>query len=184
MIKHALLFCFGLLLSMQVFTQQIEGIKVIDVASQEDDRVYYMDATIETHLPEYVLKAFYNGIPLPLVIQVEVNKARSWWFDQALVTVEQRYLLHYYPLYDSVQTDNLNDGSVSNYSSLTYALKRLGTINHYPLLDKEHFGEIDNITARIRLKIDSSRLPKPLRATSLLGGNWDISSEWKEWTLR
>jgi len=160
------------------------GTKVIEVASQEDDRVYYMDAIIDISLPEHVKTAFYNGIPLPLVVEVEVKETNDWWIDVSLVTVEQHYLLHYYPLYDSVRTDNLNNGSSTNQSTLQYALKKIGNIQRYPILDKEHFGGVDNIKAQIRFKIDSTRLPKPLRATSLLGGSWNIASDWKEWTIK
>lgn len=179
-----------ILLLMSVFTISIgaqkseEGIKVVEVSSYEDERNYYMDAKIETHLPEYLKQAVYNGIPLPLLLQIEVKESNGWWFDRSLVTIERRFLLHYLPLYDAIRLDNVSTGSSNHHSSLETALRKVGSFNKFPILDKEHFSTENGIYARIRLKVDVSALPKPLRADSLLGGSWNISSEWKQWALR
>ncbi len=161
-----------------------EGIRVTHVSSQEDDRVYYMDAMIEIQIPEYIIQAIYNGVPLPLLLQIEVNELNSWWLDRTLVTIEQRYVLHYFPLYDFIRLDNLTDGSSVTLKSFNAAFKKIGTIDHFPILDKEHFSISNEIYARMRLKLDESALPKPLRTESLLGGSWDIESDWKEWSVR
>ena len=175
----------NILFSTASFGQQIEeGITVIEVSSTEDDRIYYMDAVIETRLPEYIVQAIYNGIPLPLLLQIEVNELNNWWLDKTLVTIEQQYILHYFPLFDSFRLDNLTDGSSVALGSFNAVFNKIGTINHFPILDKEHFSNSHEITARIRLKVDETGLPKPLRTESLLGGSWDISSDWKEWVVR
>ena len=175
---------FVLLVLSPVNAEELEqGIRVVDVSSQEGERVFYMDAQIETHLPQYISDAVLNGVPLPLLLQIEVRENKNWWFDRSLVTVEQRYLLRYYPLLDSFGLNNLTTGSNIYKSSLALALKTVGEIKGFPILDKEHFKTDGNIYARIRLKVDETALPKPLRTNSFLGGNWKISSEWKEWQL-
>jgi len=170
---------------VSINAQQIEdGIRVLEVSSHEDDRTYYIDGVIETHLPEYMTQAIYNGIPLPLQLQIDVKESSNWWFDRSLVTIEQRYLLHYLPLYDTIRLENLSTGSSTLQRSLVTALRKVGRIKNFPILDKEHFDTKNGIYARIRLKVDVSALPKPLRAESLLGGSWNISSDWKELQLR
>jgi len=161
-----------------------QGIRVIEVSSQQDERLFFMGARIETQLPQYMIDAVLSGIPLPLLLQIEVHENNNWWFDRSLVIIEQRYVLHYYSLLDSFRLNNLTTGSSLNKSTLSNALKTIGTIKHFPILDKEHFNTDGNLYARIRLKIDESALPKPLRTNVLLGGSWEISSEWKEWQLQ
>lgn len=161
-----------------------EGITVLDVSSVEDGRIHFMDAHIEIHLPDYVRHAIYNGIPLPMLLQIEVNEKKDWWLDQTLVIIEQRYVLHYYPLFDSFRLNNLTNGSSQNLSSFDNAFQKIGVISRFPILDNEHFPNSEDLYARIRLKIDIAALPKPLRNESLLGGSWDIASEWKEWALQ
>ncbi len=181
---------FFLTLLLNIFTSNIsaqqpeQGIRVIEVLSYEDERTYYMDARIESHLPDYLEQAVYSGIPLPLLLQIEVKESNNWWFDRSLVTIEQHYLLHYLPLFGRIKLDNLSDGSSHHHDSLATALRQVGSLHKFPILDKEHFSTQNKIYARIRLKVDVSALPKPLRADSLLGGSWDISSDWKEWVLR
>ena len=173
------------LLTSALFAQHIpEGISVISVSSKEDDRIYYMDALIDTHLPDYIIQAVYGGVPLPLLLQIEVNEKNNWWLDTTLVTIEQRYLLRYFPLLDSIKLNILSDGSSVTFGSFKAAFKKIGSIKRFPILDEEHFPNNGGIYARIRLKIDRTSLPKPLRTESLLGGSWDIASDWKKWTVR
>jgi len=160
-----------------------QGISIIAVSSQQDDRLFYMDATIETHLPLYMKEAVHSGVPLPLLLQIRVKENNEWWFDRSLVTIEQRLVLHYYPLLDAFRLNNLTTGASSSHGTLALALKKIGTLYHFPILDKEHFKTDNQLTARIRLKVDASALPKPLRTDSLLGGSWELSSEWKELPL-
>ncbi len=179
-------FCFMLLfLNNALHAEQMEeGIKVVEVSSIEGEQIYYMDANIEINLPKYMVDAIYNGIPLPLLIQVEVKEEENWWFNRSLVTVEQRYVLHYYPLRDVFKLNNLSSDSSTTQRTLEMALKKIGTIRHFPILDKEDFKTDKSLYGFLHLKIDVDALPKPLRTTALLGGNWDIGSEWKEWRLQ
>jgi len=160
-----------------------QGISVTAVSSQQDDRLFYMDATIETHLPLYMTEAVYSGVLLPLLLQIQVKENNEWWFDRSLVTIEHRLVLHYYPLLSVFRLNNLTTGASSSHSTLALALKKIGTLHHFPILDKEHFKTDHQLYARIRLKVDASALPKPLRTNSLLGGSWELSSEWKEFPL-
>jgi len=160
------------------------GIEVINVSSHMGDRVHYMDAFIKTKLPEYMVHAVKNGVPLPLTLQIEVKESQDWWFDKSLVTIEQQYILHYLSLVDLVRVTNLTAGSSYTVGSIKRALKKIGVINQFPLLDNEHFKVQNTLYARIRLKVNVNALPQPLRTDTLLGGSWDLSSDWKEWILQ
>lgn len=177
-----------MLICLSVFQLQAElkdpGIEVVSVQTYAKDRIYFMSAVIETKLPDYITLAVQNGLPLPLIIQIEVLNPNSWWFDESMVLVEQRYQIHYLPLLDAVQLENINAGSNSTYSSIEHALEKIGVIIDYPLLDREHFILADDTYARIRMKIDIDSLPKPLRTQTILGGSWNIKSDWKEWVLK
>ncbi len=163
--------------------QHIDGISILSVSSKEDERVFYMDADIDIQLPQYIVEALYSGIPLPMLLQVKVKETRNWWPDRLLVTVEQRYVLHYYPLLDVFKLNNLTTGSSTSHTRLDLALSKIGMIRHFPVLDKEHFITDNRLYAALHLKVDVEALPKPLRTEALLGGNWDIGSAWKEWPL-
>lgn len=153
------------------------------VSSQARERVFFMDALFKIKLPEHINHAIYNGVPLPLLLQIEVKESNNWWFDTKLVTIEQRYVLHYLSLLDAVRLINVTEGSSSTIGTLEKALQKISVIKNYPFLDREHFNLQNETYARLRLLIDIDSLPNPLKTQAVLGGDWELNSGWKEWVL-
>lgn len=145
--------------------------------------VFFLNAVFEIQLPFYITDAIDQGFNLPVLMEIEVFKSKSFWFDEQVVYIKQQYQLNYHPLLDAVSVYNVNSGRRQYFSSLTEAIQHLTVILDFPVLDKNNLPDDRSYQARIRLGVDQSQLPIPLKSSSLWKNNWDLKSEWYEWEV-
>lgn len=160
------------------------SVKVQEVTTRLSDKVYSLDARLEYKLTGPMLEALHKSIPLTFVLSIEVLLPRTYWLDDIITKLEQRYQLSYLPLTQQYQVRNLNSGAVYHLPSLQIALAVLGTVIDLPLLDKSLLTEGDSYQTRLRVQLDIEELPLPLRLLSYLSDEWRIRSEWYKWPLQ
>jgi hypothetical protein len=157
---------------------------VISSASTRlDGSVYFLDARFEINLPGYIASAFEKGFDLPISMEVEVVRHRDYWFNEAVVTIRQQYLLQYHAILDSVTLLNVSAGSRRHFSSLKDALSFLTVLENYPLLDNHSLKQDEQYHAILQFGIDLAELPIPLKSSSWWENDWDLVSEPREWII-
>lgn len=146
-----------------------------------------LDADITLQLDAEPLEALHNGIPLTLLIEIEVERKRSWWMrwwlDEEIAFLEQRYQIEYHALSHQYLLININSGERQASPRLQPLLSRIGTINNFPLLDKNLAAEEGRYEVSLRALLDIESLPAPLRPIAYLTPSWRIRSDWKRWFL-
>ena len=73
----------------------------------------------------------------------------------------------------------LSFGGLSRtFDSLEQVLPLVRQIHDWRIADVSVVEDADDIEAEVRMRLDASRLPKPLQVT--IGGNsdWDLDSDW------
>lgn len=151
--------------------------------TQLDDSVYFLNAVLDIHLPDYIVNSFEHGIVLPLVMEIEISKERAFWFDQDIVVIKQQYQIQNHALLDSVSLKNINSGSRLYFSSLQETLNYLTVLLEFPLLDNNALNPSGHYRGRLKFGIDVAELPVPLKSSSLWQHDWDLSSDWFEWDI-
>jgi hypothetical protein len=146
--------------------------------------VYVLNARVDYSLSEAVVEALHSGVTLTLLVEIEVERARDLLWDAGLTSLSQRYELRYHALTRQYLVKNLNTGVQQAFPSQEAALSDLGEIKDVPLLDEHLLTPGANYNARLRARLDHSKLPTPLRLTALLSAAWQISSEWYTWHLQ
>lgn len=181
MVKRVFTLLLLLLLPSQALAQQ--EIAVNSASTRLDGNVYFLSAVFDINLPYHITAAFEQGFELPLVMEVEVFKHRTFWLDDDVVTIRQQYQLQHHAMLDSVSVLNVNAGSRLYYSTLKQALSRLTFVLDYPLLDNNALKPAESYNARIHFGIDMAELPVPLKSSSFWKNNWNIMSDWYEWNI-
>ena len=178
------LYLFLVLLLMRPSYALAEKEFVIKSAStQLNESVHFLNAVFEINLPEYISLAFDQGFDLPIALQIEVFRQRSFWLDEEVVTIKQKYRLQYHSMLDSISLLNVNAGSQLHFSSLEEALMHLTVLLNFPLLDNNALKDNEYYNARMNIGIDNAELPIPLKSSSLWKNDWSIVSEWYEWEI-
>lgn len=159
-------------------------ITIRSVETVYKDKVYLLNANIEYQLSEPSIEALKNGVPLILLLDIEVEKQRNWWWSKNVANLEQGYLLIYHALTENYLVTNLNSSAQNNYRSLHAALDALGHIRALPILDEKLLEADSKYFVKVRMHLDIESLPAPMRPFAYLSSDWRLESDWYSWPLQ
>jgi len=147
------------------------------------DKVYYLNARIDYELSDKVLEVMHKGVPVVVVLDIEFQRSRKFFWDEEIAQLVQRYQLEYHALTRQYLVTNLNSGSQHSFPTLEVALTVLGTVVDLPALDRQLLEEKGQYIGLMRASVDVGELPTPLRLRAYFSGDWHLSSEWYSWIL-
>lgn len=162
-------------------TTEEAGLQVERVSVVLRDEVYYLNADIRFVPSAPVIEALERGVPMPLLLTVEILRERSYLWNETVTTLEQRYELDRHELTRQYTIRNLNIDTQSAFPTRGAALHALGQIIDLPLIDANLLDADEAYIGRLRMGIDTESLPVPLRLRALVSSEWRLSSEWHEW---
>jgi len=161
-----------------------EAFTIRSVETSLVDRVYTLSAQVEYKFSDAAIEALENGVPLIVLIQIEVEQERNWWLNKEIAELQQGYLLLYHALTEKYIINNLNSGAQENYDSLHAAVSALGQLEALPILDANLTREGTRYLIRLRTYLDLEALPAPMRPVAYISSQWRLESDWYEWPLQ
>ncbi|HFD31389.1 MAG TPA: DUF4390 domain-containing protein [Gammaproteobacteria bacterium] len=179
----AALLCLFTLFSFST-TSFAEGFRILAAETKLKNHVYHLEANMDLKFSDDALDALRSGVPLIVLVNIEVNKDRSWWWDKTIAELEQGYLLLYHALSEKYIIHNLNSGAQQNFISLNAALHFLSNIRDFPLIDKNLLDEDDDYYVQMRIYLDIESLPAPMRPIAYISSQWQLESDWFTWPLK
>lgn len=138
-----------------------------------------LDAKIAITLTPSIADALARGITQPFVAELEIERPRNWWFDADVLDASRRVKLGYNLLLRTWVVDT--DTRSRNFSSLGQAIAALGTIEGWLLPGKPEFVHGEHYAARLRLRIDTQALPKPMIIGAFTSDKWELATPWHHW---
>ncbi len=161
-----------------------EAFTVRSVETSLVDGVYTLSAQIKYNFSDAAIEALENGVPLIVLIKIEVERERSWWLNKEIAELQQGYLLLYHALTEKYIINNLNSGAQDNYDSLHAAVSALGKLESLPILDANLTSKNARYLVRLHTYLDLEALPAPMRPMAYISSQWRLESEWYEWPLQ
>lgn len=180
--RTATLLLLGLLLGLSTLARA-DSFTIREASTRLQERVFLMDARIDYRLSSDAITALNSGVPLTIVLDMEIERKRKWWLNETIAELQQDYLIIYHALSHRYLVVNLNSGANYTYTTLSTALDELGRIYDLPLLDATFVeqGEHYEVTLQASLEIES--LPAPLRPLAYLTSAWRLKSNEYTWSL-
>jgi hypothetical protein len=146
---------------------------------------YYLDANFEVGLTPTLEDALNKGLPLHFVIEFDLIYPRwytAYLWNKSVAELEQHSRLSYNAL---TRQYRLSFGSLhQNFDALNDALALLGRVRPRFVVDPDELDQGKVYEAAIRMRLDTSQLPKPFQINALASRDWNLSSEWFRWTVR
>jgi len=143
------------------------------------DDMYVLDAELDFNLTEVAIEAIQNGVSLPLVLTIVVERDRWYLWNKKIITIRQPYELKYYALSRQYGLKNLITDSQEIFSYLDTAIAYLGKVEKFPLLKQNKITDsIDKYWVYLQIHLDIESLPVPLRPIAHLSSQWRLSSSW------
>jgi hypothetical protein len=161
-----------------------EGYFEVRSASTRDvDGVVSLDARLQLVLSSEALAALESGVTLTIELQVQVIRARRFMIDSVDAELAIRYELEYRPLSQRYILKNLNSGDQDSFATLYSALNSLGRVQGLPVIDDELLIPDRDYRLRLRAMLNTQQYPASLRLLFFWRGQWQLQSEWFEWSL-
>lgn len=180
----ALVFCVfvTLQLSADRATAQDAGFDMERVDMRAVNGVYLLDAFIDFDFSKESLEALHSGVPLTVVLEMEVRRERAI-LDATVAQVEARYALEVHPLSGQYLVRNAATGVIASFPAYQDAVGQLGLIDGFPLIDQSLLEPGETYYLRMRARLDIEALPSPMRLVAYLNSLWRLSSDWHAWPL-
>jgi len=164
------------------------GFDIRNARTELVDGVFLLDADIRFVFSEEALEAIENGVPVTIIVEMQVLRERSliWdnmWWDKAIANVDAKLRIETRPLSKTYQVRNLNSGESQVFGTFNEMVIGLGKIRNFPLLDEYLIGDDGRYYLRLRALLDIESLPSPMRPWAYLNSLWRLKSDWTEWPL-
>jgi hypothetical protein len=158
-----------------------DGIQVDKAQARQSEDGYQLAVEYGINLNFALQQALSRGIPLYFVSEFSLTRSRWYWLDEDIFHSEQTTKFSYNVL---TRQYRISRGALyQNFASLDEALNTLarqssGTIPMAML------GKANSYVAEVRLRLDTTQLPKLLQVNALTGRDWNLDSEAYRWVIR
>jgi hypothetical protein len=136
-----------------------------------------LDADFDFELPWVLVDAVNRGVALYFVVDFELYRERWYWFDRRVVGQSLTYRLTYSPL---TRQYRLARGTLAlPFDTLEEALQTLRRIRGWKVLERGALKPNEDYRAQLRMRLDTSQLPKPFQINALTNRDWTLASDWR-----
>lgn len=153
-------------------------IKSAELLAAEDN--YALNTDFDLALSPVIEDALNKGVPLTFLIEFQLSTPRKYWFDDEIVSQSQHFTLSYHAL--SRQYLVNRNGRQQSFANLQQAKEEISNIKSWPVLDKKLLKKGDVYLAAIKVRLDQTKLPKPVQVEAIGSDDWNIASERYRWT--
>lgn len=172
----------GALLACWVGLASADGRSAVKEASvHATAQGHVLDADIRVALNRTLEDALVRGIDLHFVLELEVTRPRDWWFDADVVEAVRKQRLYYHLLLRRYIVDS--GYRTRTAATLDEALALLGRVDGWPVAERGTLVPGRRYEGRLRLRLDSSQLPKPLSIGAVAGDRWEFATPWYAWSF-
>lgn len=142
---------------------------------------YMLDADLDIVLNSTLVDALAKGINLHFLLELELTRPRNWWFDESIAEPVRKMRIYYHLLLRRYIVES--GYTTRNAATLEGALAMLGQVDDWQVLDRGALKTGQRYDARVRLRLDTAKLPKPLSIGAVTSDNWELVTPWYGWSF-
>jgi len=158
-----------------------EGVAVRNVVIESVEDGYQLAADFDMAFSPRLEEAVNRGVPLHFVVEFEMSRPRWYWFDEKPIQLSQTYKISYTPL---LRQYRLSVGNVyQNFTRFEEVTRVLSRLRGWHVADKGALKKDQIYQAGLRMRLDTSQLPKPFQVNAIASRDWTLASDWHRWTL-
>lgn len=175
-------FLLAMLLCALACAARADEIEVQRVALLPVEEGLALDADFAFDINPRLAEAVANGVPLYFVVEFELVRTRWWWFDEKVAARRMQLRLSYHALSRQYR---LSSGLLQqSYASLGEALAVLKRVRHWIVVERAVALAEGHYEAAVRMRLDTSLLPKPFQLSALTSRELNLESPWKRFPFR
>jgi len=146
---------------------------------RREEGAWELSADLDPQLSATLESALQRGLPLYFLLRLQITRPRWYWLDAELVDQRREYRVSYHAL---TRQYRVSSGALGlSYPTLAEAMRAIGRVHGWAVADGARLKAGERYRARLELRLDGSRLPKPFQINLLGPGEWatDVEAEWE-----
>jgi uncharacterized protein DUF4390 len=182
MLARLLIAGLAFALSRHVLAQPSVSVDSAQLEVRDDPEPgLYLNAQFGFEPSPAIEEAVRHGIPVYFAIDFELVRTRWYWFNRQVASATLAYRLSYSPL---TRQFRLSRGALAQpFDTLSEALATVRTVRGWKVAGWAAAESRDHLLARVRLRLDTTMLPKPFQVDSLTNHDWALASGWHPVTI-
>jgi hypothetical protein len=174
--------CSGLLILAFAVVALADEIDVRDARLRAVEDGLVLDAEFDFDLTPRLSEVVSNGVPLYFRVDFELSRRRWYWFDETAAAKRLQLRLSYHALSRQYR---LSTGLLQqSFATLEEALNVLKHVRNWLVVERTvTFADAD-YDAAVRMRLDTSLLPKPFQLSALTSRELQLESQWLRFTVR
>ena len=146
------------------------------------DEGLVLNAEFSFQITPRLAEAVENGVPLYFELDFELSRSRWYWFDEKAVAKRMQVRLSYHALSRQYR---LSTGLLQqSFGTLEEALDVLRQLRNWLVVDRSVSLADATYEAAVRMRLDTTLLPKPFQLSALTNREWNLESAWKRFSFR
>lgn len=142
------------------------------------DGELYIDADVEFEVSSELRTAAHKGVPIYFSADLKITKHRWWWFDKTVVDQQMTWRIVYNAL---TRQWRVGSGELSiPVGSLDDALSFVRNIRGWAVARTSDLEIDEPYIGRLRVRLDTSRLPRPFQIDAYNSSAWVLATPWKD----
>ena len=154
---------------------------VTQAAIRATPQGYVLDGDVDIVLNPTLEDALSRGINLYFLLELELTRPRNWWFDETIAEPVRKLRIYYHLLLRRYVVEI--GYTTRTAATLTEALAMMGHVDGWQVLERGTLKAGQRYDARLRLRLDTAQLPKPLSIGAVTGDKWDLATPWYDWSF-
>lgn len=149
---------------------------------QASPQGYVLVADIDIVLNPTLEDALLKGINLHFLLELELSRARGWWWiDESIAEPVRKMRIYYHLLLRRYVVES--GYTTRTAATLSEALVMLGQVTDWQVLERGALKTGKRYDARLRLRLDTAQLPKPLSIGAVTSDKWELATPWYGWSF-
>lgn len=176
-LRLLLLLMFGFMLNPGVHAEP--EIKYAEIVLTQEG--YVVNADIDLALNSRLVEAVSRGVALHFVAEFQIEQPRWYWFNRVAVgrTIEYRLVYH-----TITRSYRLSVGALHrSFETIDEAVRTMSRIRNWVVAAPDTLQSGVSYNAALRFRHDTSMLPKPFQVTAIGSRDWNLATEWMNWTF-
>ncbi len=174
----------ALAISLSQSAQAAETFSVVDAKTRRAEGSILLSAEIDYGFGERALEALENGVPLTILVHIQVREQGAWIWDESLVDQRLRYRIRFKPLSERYLVSRLpGEQGARTFVTRQAAIAALGELHDLYLVNEKRLDPSQAYEVYLRASLDIEELPLPLRPMAYLSTGWKQSTGWTNWPL-
>ncbi len=145
---------------------------------------YAISAEFDLTLSPRLKEALVKGVPLYFITEAELIRPRWYWTNEKTGVVQQTRRIAYNALTRQFQ---VGSGSVNSLqqsvATVEEALGLVARVKQLKIAERTDVLPAQAYQVWVRLRLDTTQLPKPFQVNAITNKDWTLNSDWKRFNF-